>query len=328
MMACDAFLPDPARAAVIDRTVRMALIESLDTIFKACAGSLAWQVADQNALLAALRSHAVSPAIYGIYTELVEALLAEDTRIAQERLEMLLQPQLRAWTVPGIVTLDEVCLGKGLPALYARTIDDDADVPLRIAAVDGAERARCDVLFDHTVTLLGKAAPALLGEIETMAAQVVAVRDAGPVGAFGGASTFCLWGAIILNSARHRTRPQMAEALAHEAAHSYLLGSTLGVPLVVNDPAERYRSPLRADARPMDGLVHASFVLARIIWCHDQLLQSGLLDEKERDDTIRAWNAGRDRFLDSRALIEAQARFMSNGETLWTAARNWVRIAD
>jgi len=330
MMACDAFLPNPARAAVVDRTVRAALIGSLDTIFEACAGTLAWQVNDQDALLGALRSHAVSPAIYGIYTELVEALLAEDMRIAQERLDMLLRPHLRGWAIPGIVTLDEVCLGEGLPALYARTIDDDAEVPLQIAAVDDAERARSEVLHDNTIALLGKAAPELLGEIETMAAQVVVVRDAGtagPLGSFGGASTFCLWGAIVLNSARHQTRPQMAEALAHEAGHSYLLGSTLGGPLVVNDPTERYCSPLRADARPMDGLVHASFVLARMIWRHDQLLQSGLLDEKERKDTLRARNASRDRFLDSRPLIEAQARFTSEGETLWTAARNWVRNA-
>jgi HEXXH motif-containing protein len=52
--------------------------------------------------------------------------------------------------------------------------------------------------------------------------------------------------------------------LTHEAAHSLLLGYTLGAPLVESDPAERFSSPLREDLRPMDGIVHATYVLARM----------------------------------------------------------------
>lgn len=264
-----AFLPDPGRAAVIDRSVRDAMAESLARVFDACQGHLSWRMEDQHAVLAALRSHAVPPAMFGAYAELVEALLAEDQGTAQARLDMLLRPRLRDWSTPRVVTLDAASLGEAVPALYARIVDDDADMPVLIAGVGPAELARGQALHDATAALLGEAAPGLLREIETVAPEIVLVRDAGPgeaPGAFGGASTFYLWGAMILNSARQQTRPQMAESLAHEAAHATLLGCTLGEPMVRNDPALRYRSPLRADPRPMDGLVHASFVLARMMW--------------------------------------------------------------
>ncbi len=321
------FLPDPARAAVIDRTVRTTLAESLQTVFRTCSGHLDRRPNDEHALLGALRSHAVSPAVFGLYTELVEALLAEETHAAQRLLDMLLQPALRDWSGSRVVTLEESHLGPQVPALYVRVVDDDADKPIRLAAVDAAELTRCTMLHDETSILLERAAPELFGEIAILTPEIVMAADAsaaaGP-GAFGGASSFYLWGAVILNSVRQQTRPQMAEVLAHEAGHGYLLGSTLGTPMVLNDPAERHASPLRADARPMEGLVHASFVLARMMWCQDRLLRSRLLAADERAETGRAWTANLERFQRSRALIESQARFTPDGAALWMDARDWV----
>ena len=320
-------LPDSARAAVIDRTVRTTLAESLQTVFRTCSGLLDWRPHDEHALLGALRSPAVSPAVFGLYTELVEALLAEETHAAQRLLDMLLQPALRDWSGSRVVTLEESRLGPQIPALYVRMVDDDADNPIRLAAVDAAELARCTMLHDETSILLERAAPELFSEIAILAPEIVMAGEAsagdGP-GAFGGASCFYLWGTVILNSARQQTRPQMAEALAHEAGHGYLLGSTLGAPMVLNDPAERHASPLRADARPMEGLVHASFVLARMMWCQDRLLRSRLLVADERAETMRAWIANLERFQRSRMLIESRARFTPDGAALWTDARDWV----
>ena len=324
------FLPDPARAAIIDRSVRLALIDSLTAVFDACTGHLAWHEEDRCALIAALRCHAVSPAVFGFYAELVEALLAERTDAAQLHLDRLLRPLLRDWRAPKVITLDEASLGEATPGLYARIVDDDTAMPVRVDAVGAAELARGQALHDATAALLEQAAPGLLREIETIAPEIVLVRDAGPSappGAFGGATTFYLWGAVLLNSARQQTRPQMAAALAHEAAHGFLLGITMGAPMVGNDPQVRYQSPLRADLRPMDGLVHASFVLARMMWCQDHLLQSGLLDVAEYEEAKTARAGNRARFLDSQPLIQAEAQFTAEGAALWNAARDWVRQA-
>ena len=54
--------------------------------------------------------------------------------------------------------------------------------------------------------------------------------------------------------------------------------------LVANEAEELYPSPLRNDPRPMDGVVHATYVIARMHYTMERLLESGLLtDEEERE---------------------------------------------
>jgi hypothetical protein len=68
-------------------------------------------------------------------------------------------------------------------------------------------------------------------------------------------------------------------------------------------------------------------VLARMMWCQDRLLQSGLLQTQEQSEATLARAANRDRFIASQGVIEAEARFTRDGALLWTAARDWVREA-
>ena len=320
------FKPSPAHAAHLDRQVRAALADSLEAVFAACVDLPASSPGAQAALLAAVRGHAVPPAVFALYAELVEAVLADDHGGAQESMDALLRDANREVARPRVVTLDPCDLGAGGPDVYARALDDDPGATLRIAAVDAPELARGRALHVATAGLLRDAAPELLGEIACLARETVLARDAGAPGAtgFGGASTFYLWGAVVLNSARLRSRAEMAEALAHEAAHAYLLGSTLGAPLVENDAAERFLSPLRADPRPMDGVVHAAFVLARLVWCGDRMLGSALLSPEERGEVEARRMHHLGQFADTVPLIERSARFTAEGAPLWAAARDWV----
>ena len=69
----------------------------------------------------------------------------------------------------------------------------------------------------------------------------------------------------MLNPTLVADRVDLAEALAYETAHALLFGLVLGADLTLNDPAERYASPLPADPRSIKGLVHA--VVSRRAWC-------------------------------------------------------------
>ena len=321
------FKPNSAHAAQLDVRVRAALADSLEAVFAACSDVPGSRPGVRTALLAAVRGHPVPPALFALYAELVEAVLTDDQDRAQGLMDALLRDANRRVARPRIVTLAASDLGVGLPELYARALDDDPGTTLRIAAVDAAELARGRTLHAAAADLLRASAPELLGEIACLSHETVLARDAGAAGAvegFGGASTFYLWGAAVLNSARLGNRAEMAEALAHKAAHAYLLGGTLGAPLVENDAAERFASPLRADPRPMDGVVHAAFVLARMVWCQDRMLGSGLLSHDECHEVAvrRARHLGQ--FADSVPLIERSARFTAEGAPLWAAARDWA----
>jgi hypothetical protein len=321
------FLANYARAVEIDRRARAALADSLGAVFDACREHLTAEHADQFALLGAIRAHPVAPCVFGTYAELVDAVSREDYLGAQQLMNRLMQPQLRSKASARVVTLDEGELGDGVVAMYIRCLDDDPDKSVAIGPVDGEELVRGRRLLDSAKNLLHDVAPELGAEIGALAHETVFVSSVCRAGeesmGFDGACTFYLWGAVVLNIARRHSRTGLATALVHEAGHAYLLGSTLGMPLVENDPAERYTSPLRSDPRPMDGLVHASFVLARMIWCQDRMMASGLLNSGEQRDVQAERSANHARFVNSASLITSCARFTSGGRELWIAARDW-----
>jgi HEXXH motif-containing protein len=68
-----------------------------------------------------------------------------------------------------------------------------------------------------------------------------------------------------MNIRRFENATKLAEELIHEASHIRLNMLMAPREVVLNDPAERYQSPLRRDARPMFGVFHQVFVLSRIL---------------------------------------------------------------
>ena len=114
--------------------------------------------------------------------------------------------------------------------------------------------------------LVAQSCPDLLVKIDTFAKQIILAtgRPGGTVS--WGAATVFLWGAILLNPVTINDPLCMVEALAHETAHALLYGLTGGAELTTNGSDERYPSPLRADLRPIEGIAHAAFVLARMVF--------------------------------------------------------------
>jgi HEXXH motif-containing protein len=103
-----------------------------------------------------------------------------------------------------------------------------------------------------------------------------------------------------------------------------LFGFTAGAPLVTNPPQERHASPLREDARPMDGLVHAAYVLARITLFYTQLLQSGHLSDDEASTAAAALAQCREQFNQADKVIARHAIFTEPGAAAYNAARSWM----
>jgi hypothetical protein len=81
-------------------------------------------------------------------------------------------------------------------------------------------------------------------------------------------------GLIYIEQRFAPTPLEMLDIFVHEAAHQYLHGVSFEDELVLNPPEERYEAPLRKEKRPLSGIYHAAFVLARIIYTFDKILQS------------------------------------------------------
>ena len=107
----------------------------------------------------------------------------------------------------------------------------------------------------------------------------------------------------------------------HESGHSLLFGVNAGAPLVENDARERYPSPLREDPRPMDGIVHASYVLARMYYALSHLEASSLLEPDERAEAQRLMSFAGEAYIDGLAVVDAHARFTDVGAQVFAGAR-------
>jgi HEXXH motif-containing protein len=139
-----------------------------------------------------------------------------------------------------------------------------------------------------------------------------------------GASTFQLWGALFLKVRPQSDRVEIAEALAHEGAHALLFGLGMGKPLVRNGTETRYSSPLRKDPRPMDGVVHASYVLGRMHYAVTRLLESGLLTEEEEAGALAAKKRSARHHADSWSVIDPAVQWTPAGEAALAAARAYM----
>ncbi|WP_240791017.1 aKG-HExxH-type peptide beta-hydroxylase [Roseomonas sp. AR75] len=305
--------------------MRARLAASLRTLAEAASGLIACDAAAIGALADLVAARPVRPAVMARYAEAMLAIGAGDAATAEAALAALADPALRTPALPRTVTLDDDDLGPGVAALYTRLLNDDPDSPVAIRALDAAERDAAPSRIAAALALLG---PDFAGELASVAQEVVAVAAA-PGGAlhFQGATSFHLWGAIALNLPAHPTDAALAVTLAHESGHAVLFAQSFGAPLTANDPASRYASPLRETPRPMEGIVHATWVLARMHLAIERMLAGGAADAAARE-ALRAMRGDiRRDYAAGLAVVDAAARFTPEGEAAFAPAAAYMATA-
>ncbi|MGH6923353.1 MAG: aKG-HExxH-type peptide beta-hydroxylase [Propylenella sp.] len=307
------FAPNAIRAVSIDARVRGRIADSLDAVLESANGIDLSRV-DLSPVSLRIRTGHTRPQLFALYTEIVQAIHAGDEEKAGELLQLLAAPALFRPLSERVVTISDEHLGEGMAERYRRILDDDPSTPVALEPLPHETLAQGRALVLDALDLLKRASPELAGEIDALARQIVLAREAPGTEKFGGASTFYLWGAVFLNPAAHTDRLQMAEALIHEAAHMLLFGMGAGEPLVENPEEELYASPLRSDRRPMEGVVHAAYVLARIVAAMESIAALDDLSEAERASTNQSRRQRFAEYRDMLPTIRANARFTKVGE--------------
>lgn len=319
------FAPDRARTSAVDKAVRRRFIESIGAVLDAarqfiptCDGFPAWT----TRIEACAR---VPPRIWGCYHDLVQAAMRDDIAAVERLAAELLasDPNAAATPVGHVVTVSADDLGADAER-YIRLVDSDPASPLHLVPVAPAETARIAFLATEVRTLLEETCPVLLDELDTFGHEIVLATGAGPR-SFGGAATVFLWGAVILNPARVPDRVTLVESLAHETAHALLFGLTLGADLTTNGPNARFASPLRPDPRPIEGIVHATFVLARMNYALEQLRTSSRLAQEERASIEAKLLRNRTHYASGLATVDAHARFSEEGAAIFEGCRLFQR---
>jgi len=307
--------------------MRERLGDSLRHIAQAVEGRIEFSPASLEAFLERLQRAPVSPLVFGAYCDLVLAIDAADFEGAQSNLAEI----LAAGNHPGgpaVVALaapqTDAASGR-----YARLVDTDPSMPFRIypppppvAAAAREQIAAAFALMDAGHPELGAEIRALLREI----VLAVGSDDRRAVN-FDGASAFMLWGGIVLNARSYPTTLEMVQALAHESGHNLLFGLCADGPLVENDDRELYPSPLRQDPRPMDGLVHATYVSARMHEAVARLRKSGALSRDQEGAADAAMASNRRAFADGMQVVERHGKLTALGARVMAGAAEHFRAA-
>lgn len=304
--------------------MRHRLTDSLRYVLEQADGHVPMSRGDMEAFLTRLANGPVSPLVFGAYCDLVLALDGNALDEAQRLLaEIAAAPNVP--TGPQIVDLGDPA--KSVEAnRYRRLVDTDVDMPFTIWPPPAADAAHVRGLIDQAFALLDAGHPDLADEVRVIVREIVLATGSDDPQAvqFDGVSSFMLWGAIVLNVRAYKTVLDMVQALVHESGHNLLFGLCAHGPLQDNSETERYSSPLRIDPRPMDGIVHATYVTARMHQSVQRLADAGVLDVAQMAEARAANIANAQRFAMGMETIGRHARLTPLGRAVMDGAERYM----
>ena len=304
--------------------MRSRLADSLRYILAQGEGVLEIPQAPFQKFLIDLEARPVSPLAFSFYNDTVLAIEEDDIDTASGLLTELTKLPDRT---SGLEILELADPKQDvISARYARFLNEDPSIPFEIYAPDKQVAANCRAQIRDAFALLDAGDPELAGELRALLREIILAAGTKDPKAltFDGASSFMLWGAIIINANRSDGPIGMVQMLAHESAHNLLFGFSADHALVENSADELFSSPLRKDPRPMDGIYHATFVTARMYRVVRQLLDSGILDvaakekaQKDLADNARLFKQGIE-------TVQKFARLSPLGESIMRGASDYM----
>ena len=313
------FEPSLERGRFLDRSVHEDLLGSLRHIAEATVQTPIPHVLAP--VLARLeRGQRLPPEAFGLYFELGQRLLERDVVRAIGAATLLARCEPRRGGLRVMARGSEQAAG--LDSVFNLRLGREAEV---FAPVTHEEAEGFAVRLHEGLELLRQGLPGLHGEITAFLSHVIVAQA--PQGAameFDGASHYQFWGLLLLNPRHHRNRLAVAEVLAHESGHSILFGMTRDEPLVYNPDDELFVSPLRVDPRPMDGILHATYVSARMAWTMEALADSGVLTPEEEAQARAAAQTDRENFHKGLGTVRAHGQLSGLGQAVIDAAEQWM----
>jgi HEXXH motif-containing protein len=211
-------------------------------------------------------------------------------------------------------------------ARYRRLLMPDPDL---VGAPDAEMLSQTRSRIGAAFEMLDRGFPEMAGEIRALLREIVIA--AGPKDpkalTFDGASSYMLWGATLLNARGQTNVLDTAQALAHESGHNLLFGFCVSGPLVDNPDDELFSSPLRKDPRPMDGVFHATYVIARMHQTLMHLLESGVLEAGDQQRALADLEAHRRNFAVGDRVVREGGRLTPLGVEAIESARAYMAAA-
>jgi len=272
----------------IDETVRLRLNTSLAHIFQRAKGRLDIDKTRFEAALEHIRARKQDPGVFARYYDLIFALtsnqIAEANILLGEIIERAVGPAYF-----GIVPYARQHLGPDYER-FPRLLFAEYSQTNPMASPSDSQSLASTQMLKEAIEIVSQVEAGIHKEIEALLVRIFLATASKDRSAkrFGGVTSFLVWGASFINIESYKTRWDAVQFLVHEITHSVLFGLSLDEPLVQNTPNENYKSPLRSDRRPMDGIFHATLVCGRLADFNRAWLESGLAKKTDRESSRKA----------------------------------------
>lgn len=308
----------------LDATVRLRLADSLAHIFERAHDRLDLDAPRFESAKDRIRSQRQDPGVFARYYDAVFAIGANDLPLAKALLEELAERAHQP------VSFEIAAYAPGLGSDYERfprLLFAEYSKASPMASPTPGETASFTRHVAEAIDIVGNVDPGIHDEIKGLLVRIYLAAPSNAPGAkrFGGVTSFLAWGASFINIGSYKTRWDAVQFLVHEITHALLFGLACDEPLVKNAADESYKSPLRSDPRPMDGIFHATMVCGRLADFNRAWLEGGRAGRDERAcekavvDNSRA-------FRDGLAVIEEHGKLSPLAEQLIDRSRQGLSV--
>jgi hypothetical protein len=296
-------LGDIGNPRSLDAAVRRRLASSLAYIFGKVEGRLEMKKDRCEAALEHIRTHRQDPGVFSRYYDLIFAIKANQLEVASTLIAELLERAAKPVSF-AITAYTRENLGSDYERFPRLVFAEFSQANPMKAPSEEAAAAAFEVLRE-AMDVISRVDPTIYGEIDGLLVRIYLAASSNEPEAkrFGGVTSFLVWGGSFMNVDAYKTRWDAVQYLVHEITHGLLFGLSADQPLVLNPPAESYKSPLRADPRPMDGLFHATVVCARLAAFNQAWLESGLMQAGDRAKAEPLIKDSKQKFEDGLATV-------------------------
>ena len=258
---------------------------------------------------------ALHPEAYSIYFQLLRAVFAKNERALCRLVSAMAKSRFSQGVEIRVLNVDDFGR-RGVAAARADFVSDSLyheQIGLVPVAAVPRMRRRLTNALDLIVTL----SPLSWQDMTSATTEILcAFGEPRNMTTFDGCSSLERYGSILINMKRTRTQLLLAETLVHESAHGLLFALSCDERRVLNPSSERHASPLRTDPRPLDGIYHAVFVLARMFSFVKAVAEHPKTKDAMRNEAKTLMAQRRKNFLDGYAVLEKHARLTQVGRTL------------
>ena len=204
------FAPNPVQAQAFDRRMRERLGLSLRYIIGQLKHAIHVPWRGMDGFLMRLAAGPVPASVFGAYCDLVLAIETDRRDLAAALLDEIAAAPNRP---PDLTITDLADPGRDpIAERYVRLINTDPSASFTVLPPPPEIAAACRDRIAAAFRLLDVGDPPLAAEIRALIGEIVlAIGPEDPAAMlFDGASSFMLWGSIVLNATAHRTDLEMA----------------------------------------------------------------------------------------------------------------------